>query len=145
MPDIMHKISINAPRERVYSALATVDGLAGWWTSTTSGQSEPGKTLEFRFGEHVCRMRVEAQRPGELLRQDRAEGDLAERAGVGERQRLAGQCTQLEVRHHMGAEDGAGYRQVDDDDGQRSHGRVGTTADRHDTAQHCADGCSAGR
>lgn len=65
MPDILHKISINAPRERVYAALATVDGLAGWWTSTTSGESKPGKTLEFRFGKHVCRMRVEAQQQGE--------------------------------------------------------------------------------
>ncbi|HKY40957.1 MAG TPA: SRPBCC domain-containing protein [Polyangiaceae bacterium] len=64
MPDILHKISINAPRERVYAALATVDGLAGWWTSTTSGESKPGETLEFRFGKHVCRMRVEAQQQG---------------------------------------------------------------------------------
>ena len=60
MPDILHKISINAPRERVYAALATVDGLASWWTSTTSGESQPGKTLEFRFGQHVVLMRVEA-------------------------------------------------------------------------------------
>ena len=60
MPDILHKISINAPRERVYAALATVDGLAGWWTSTTSGESKPGKTLEFHFGKHVALMRVDA-------------------------------------------------------------------------------------
>jgi uncharacterized protein YndB with AHSA1/START domain len=64
MPDILHKISINAPRERVYAALSTVDGLASWWTSTTSGESEPGKTLEFHFGKHVCKMRVEALEGG---------------------------------------------------------------------------------
>ena len=67
MPDITHKISINAPRERVYAALATVDGLSGWWTSTTSGESKPGKTLEFRFGQHVCRMRVDALDQGKRV------------------------------------------------------------------------------
>ncbi|HKQ68773.1 MAG TPA: SRPBCC domain-containing protein [Polyangiaceae bacterium] len=59
MADILHKISINAPKERVYQALSTVDGLSGWWTSTTSGESAHGKTLEFRFGKHVSPMRVE--------------------------------------------------------------------------------------
>jgi uncharacterized protein YndB with AHSA1/START domain len=59
MSDILHQITINAPKDKVYAALSTVDGLAGWWTSTTKGESAPGKTLEFRFGEHVTKMRVE--------------------------------------------------------------------------------------
>jgi uncharacterized protein YndB with AHSA1/START domain len=63
MADILQKISINAPKEKVYQALATVDGLSGWWTSTTSGESAPGKTIEFRFGKHVSPMRVEELEP----------------------------------------------------------------------------------
>jgi len=59
MSDILHQITINAPKDKVYAALSTVDDLAGWWTSTTKGESAPGKTLEFRFGEHVTKMRVE--------------------------------------------------------------------------------------
>ena len=47
MSDILHQITINAPTDKVYAALSTVDGLAGWWTSTTKGESAPGKTLEF--------------------------------------------------------------------------------------------------
>jgi uncharacterized protein YndB with AHSA1/START domain len=61
MADITHKISINAPKAAVYRALSTVAGLSGWWTSTTSGESAPGKALEFRFNQHVCTMRVDAQ------------------------------------------------------------------------------------
>jgi len=36
-----------APQDKVYAALTTVEGLAGWWTSDTVGDS----VLEFRFGE----------------------------------------------------------------------------------------------
>lgn len=59
MSDILHQITINAPKDKVYAALSTVDGLAGWWTSTTKGEGAPGKTLEFRFGDSVTKMRVE--------------------------------------------------------------------------------------
>ena len=64
MPDILHKLSIGAPKERVFQALATRDGLANWWTATTEGESAPGKTLGFRFGEHVTEMRVDELQPG---------------------------------------------------------------------------------
>jgi uncharacterized protein YndB with AHSA1/START domain len=58
MADIAHKITINAPRDQVFRALTTLDGLAGWWTSTVGGESALGKVLEFRFGEHASHMRV---------------------------------------------------------------------------------------
>ena len=32
MPDIMHFIRIRAPRERVYQAVTTADGIGSWWT-----------------------------------------------------------------------------------------------------------------
>jgi uncharacterized protein YndB with AHSA1/START domain len=64
MPDILHKLSIGAPREKVFQALATREGLAGWWTSTTEGDSVPGQTLTFRFGEHVVQMRVDELKAG---------------------------------------------------------------------------------
>lgn len=49
MVDILHRVGIVAPREKVYAALTTVEGLAGWWTSDTTG--DPESALEFRFGE----------------------------------------------------------------------------------------------
>jgi uncharacterized protein YndB with AHSA1/START domain len=65
MSDILHEIHIDAPKQKVYAALASRDGLSHWWTSTTTGESEPGKTLQFRFGEHVTEMRVEKLAPDE--------------------------------------------------------------------------------
>jgi uncharacterized protein YndB with AHSA1/START domain len=49
MVDILHRVGVLAPIEKVYAALTTVDGLAAWWTSDTS---EPAQgTLQFRFGD----------------------------------------------------------------------------------------------
>jgi hypothetical protein len=36
---------------RVHDALATVDGLAAWWTNDTTGDPEVGGTLVFAFGD----------------------------------------------------------------------------------------------
>lgn len=58
MYDIHHRISINAGPEQVYAALATLPGLQGWWTETTSGDAAAGGTLDFRFGEHKTTMKV---------------------------------------------------------------------------------------
>ncbi len=67
MADILHKLCISASSDRVYQALATIDGLAGWWTRTTSGESVPGKTITFRFGEHANPMRVQTLEPGKRV------------------------------------------------------------------------------
>jgi uncharacterized protein YndB with AHSA1/START domain len=65
MADIKHLFHINAPREKVYQALSTVEGLAAWWTTQTSGKSEPGGILEFRFGpQFVNKMKVTQLVPG---------------------------------------------------------------------------------
>ncbi len=49
MVDIVHRVGIKAPASRVYAALSTIDGLAGWWTTATSGRSKVGGTIAFRF------------------------------------------------------------------------------------------------
>ncbi|MBX3605979.1 MAG: SRPBCC domain-containing protein [Piscinibacter sp.] len=49
MADIVHRVGIKAPAAQVYAALATVDGLADWWTTATSGRSAVGEVLSFRF------------------------------------------------------------------------------------------------
>lgn len=49
MTDILHRVGITAPREDVYRALTTRDGLAAWWTRDTVGDGGPGGVLEFRF------------------------------------------------------------------------------------------------
>lgn len=49
MPDIIHRLGTTAPLTAVYDALATVDGVANWWTRATSGTSAEGGRLTSRF------------------------------------------------------------------------------------------------
>lgn len=49
MVDIIHRVGIKAPISRVYAALSTVEGVAGWWTKGTTGESKPGGNIEVRF------------------------------------------------------------------------------------------------
>jgi uncharacterized protein YndB with AHSA1/START domain len=63
MPDIIHRIGIKAPIAKVYDALSTVEGVAAWWTSDTSGSSGIGEKIKVRFntkeGKEVGSMDME--------------------------------------------------------------------------------------
>jgi uncharacterized protein YndB with AHSA1/START domain len=63
MVDIIHRISIKAPLAKVYAALSTVEGIAGWWTKETSGESKPGGSVRVLFrspaGDEVGKMEFE--------------------------------------------------------------------------------------
>lgn len=47
--DITHKIGIKAPLNKVYGAVSTIQGLSGWWTSETLGDSKPDGQIQFVF------------------------------------------------------------------------------------------------
>ena len=50
MVDILHRVGVKTPTpDKVYEALTSVDGLAGWWTDDTKGSTDVGGVLEFRF------------------------------------------------------------------------------------------------
>ena len=51
MPDILHRVGIKSSFDKVYKALATIEGLAGWWTDDTRGESKVGGVIHFQFGE----------------------------------------------------------------------------------------------
>jgi uncharacterized protein YndB with AHSA1/START domain len=52
MPDILHRISIDAPQERVHDLIATTDGIARWWTGRTlGGESTVGSRFGVFFGD----------------------------------------------------------------------------------------------
>lgn len=67
MSDILHELHIQAPASKIYDALATVPGLAGWWTTTTGGESAVGKTIEFHFNKHRVDMQVAELSPGKRV------------------------------------------------------------------------------
>ena len=50
MADIRHRVGISAPAAKVYHAVATKDGLAGWWTRDVRGEASEGGELLFYFG-----------------------------------------------------------------------------------------------
>lgn len=49
MVNIHHRVGIKAPVQKVYEALSTIKGIAGWWTQHTSGTSAPGKIITAKF------------------------------------------------------------------------------------------------
>ena len=58
MPDILHRVGIKSSVDDAYRALTTVDGLSGWWTNNTRGESRVGGVLQFRFGAGGFDMKV---------------------------------------------------------------------------------------
>lgn len=48
MPDILHRVGIAAEPDRVHSALTTIDGIRGWWSSIASGGAGVGGAFQFR-------------------------------------------------------------------------------------------------
>jgi uncharacterized protein YndB with AHSA1/START domain len=63
MSDILHRVGIDVPAEKVYAALSTIDGLQHWWVHDTAGETAKGKTINFGF----CQMEVVESKPGSLV------------------------------------------------------------------------------
>ncbi len=74
MVDIIHRIGIKAPISKVYAALSTAPGVAGWWTRETTGESTPGGTVQVLFrdagGKEIGKMAFEMSRlePNQAVR-----------------------------------------------------------------------------
>jgi len=69
MADILHRVGVeHSSPQRVYDALSTLDGLSGWWAEKTTGDTDPGGVIEFRFGPGGIDMKVVELDPGRLVR-----------------------------------------------------------------------------
>ena len=73
MIDIIHRIGIRAPVADVYQAIASIDGVAGWWTRETTGEAKVGGTIHVCFRDHgvvkgEMDLEVVELRPGEEVR-----------------------------------------------------------------------------
>jgi uncharacterized protein YndB with AHSA1/START domain len=49
MKTIIHVTNLAVSRDRVHQALATIDGLAAWWTTKVEGDTGPGGIIDFTF------------------------------------------------------------------------------------------------
>ncbi len=63
MPDILHRVGIDARPDQVFKALTTIDGLRGWWSNTASGSAGTGEVINYGF----CDMQVVAAEPNKLV------------------------------------------------------------------------------
>lgn len=65
MADLHHEISIDASPEKVYEAIATQEGLRGWWTGDSVAESRVGSVAEFGFynRQFLFRMRIDELTP----------------------------------------------------------------------------------
>jgi uncharacterized protein YndB with AHSA1/START domain len=52
MPDILHRISIDAPPQQVHDLIASTDGIARWWTGRPlTGEHATGTRVSACFGD----------------------------------------------------------------------------------------------
>lgn len=49
MVNIIHRIGIKSPVDKVYNAIATIEGLSNWWTEEVEGDNEVGGKIKFTF------------------------------------------------------------------------------------------------
>ncbi len=62
MATIHHQVGIKASLHDVYKAIATTEGVTGWWTNT-SGDPGTGGELEFLFDGHSVHVKVTENTP----------------------------------------------------------------------------------
>jgi uncharacterized protein YndB with AHSA1/START domain len=66
MASIYHQVGIKAPLDKVYDAIATTEGVTGWWTQTSGDPAINGQ-LEFSFNGHIVSVSVTANTPGKYI------------------------------------------------------------------------------
>jgi uncharacterized protein YndB with AHSA1/START domain len=83
MADLKHQIDIEASPDQVYAALATSEGLAGWWTADAHAEETIGGKAEFGFNKRaaVYRMTISELDPGKQVVWS-CQGDNPEWAGT---------------------------------------------------------------
>jgi uncharacterized protein YndB with AHSA1/START domain len=61
----VRQLTIDAERDRVFDAIATLDGPRHWWTTMVTGSAAPGGELRFGFAglDEQIVMRVDDVRP----------------------------------------------------------------------------------
>jgi uncharacterized protein YndB with AHSA1/START domain len=62
--DYARTLTVEAPAERLFDAIATLEGLRGWWTPLVKGSDAPGGAIRLEFeglDEHID-LRVNASR-----------------------------------------------------------------------------------
>ena len=69
MAEIIHQITVKAPPEKAYAAVATEQGLRGWWTADTTAGDKVGGKAQFGFDKRglLFHMTIDALDPGKRV------------------------------------------------------------------------------
>ncbi len=68
MKAVKHTFHIDAPFARVFDSISAISGLSGWWTSDTTGSTQIGDNIIFKFGPHgTMVMKVLSCKVNELI------------------------------------------------------------------------------
>jgi uncharacterized protein YndB with AHSA1/START domain len=65
---LMHMVVIDSDTRKVYEALSTSKGLAGFWTADSQVEPKTGTIARFGFGGPLLEMTVEELTPGKRVR-----------------------------------------------------------------------------
>lgn len=69
VPNIRHELIIGAPAEKVYRAITSQEGLAGWWTPDTKARAERDSIARFAFGpDYFKEMKITELVPAKQVR-----------------------------------------------------------------------------
>ncbi|HEV8654260.1 MAG TPA: SRPBCC domain-containing protein [Candidatus Limnocylindria bacterium] len=84
-PDLetKHKMFIRAPREKVYDAFATAEGLDGWFTRGSRVDARPGGAMLFKWVDWGAEQDINVEAPGRVLEAKRPERFVFEWGGPG--------------------------------------------------------------
>ena len=71
--EVTHTEFIKAPRERVYDAFATADGLDGWFTRGSRVDARPGGEIYFRWADWGPEKNINMDATGRVIEAKRPE------------------------------------------------------------------------
>lgn len=67
MPDILHRFTIDAPRERVHDLIATKEGVERWWTGHPNSADGPTLRVFFRDGDPAAVFDIAEDTPERIV------------------------------------------------------------------------------
>jgi len=79
-----HSEFIRAPREKVYDAFATAEGLDGWFTRGARVDARPGGAMVFRWVDWGPEKTINQEAPGRVLEAKRPERFVFQWGETGE-------------------------------------------------------------
>jgi uncharacterized protein YndB with AHSA1/START domain len=68
MPNIRHELLIAATADKIYTAITSKQGLAGWWTPGAEAKAERGSIAHFAFGpDYFKEMKITKLEPSKRV------------------------------------------------------------------------------